>query len=120
MPSGEKISDILRNKKKENLLGIMLSCVSPENFQLNLEELKNLGIPFGFKLNSYIKTNPFPKLDEHEKDKSVDPKEFLGTEKDLTPKKMAEFAKNLKIVEQLYWEVVVKLAQNISKNFRNF
>ena len=51
------------------------------------EELKNLGIPFGFKLNSYIKTNPFPNLDEHEKDKkSVDPKEFLGTNKVETVK----------------------------------
>ena len=97
MPSGEKISDIIKNKKKDDLLGIILSCVSPENFQLNLEELKNLGVPFGFKLNSYIKTNPFPNLDEHEKNKkSVDPKEFLGTRNDLTPKKMAEFAKKFK------------------------
>ena len=97
MPSGEKISDIIKNKKKDDLLGIILSCVSPENFQLNLEELKNLGVPFGFKLNSYIKTNPFPNLDEHKKNKkSVDPKEFLGTRNDLTPKKMAEFAKKFK------------------------
>ena len=97
MPSGEKISDIIKNKKKDDLLGIILSCVSPENFQSNLEELKNLGVPFGFKLNSYIKTNPFPNLDEHKKNKkSVDPKEFLGTRNDLTPKKMAEFAKKFK------------------------
>ena len=41
--------------------------------------------------------NPFPNLEEHKKNKkSVDPKEFLGTRKDLTPKKMAEFAKNFK------------------------
>ena len=97
MPSGEKISDIILNNKNEDLLGIMLSCVSPENFQLNLDELKNLGVPFGFKLNSYLKTNPFPNLDDHEKNKkSVDPKEFLGTRNDLTPKKMAEFAKKFK------------------------
>ena len=97
MPSGEKISDIIKNKKKDDLLGIILSCVSPENFQSNLEELKYLGVPFGFKLNSYIKTNPFPNLDEHKKNKkSVDPKEFLGTRNDLTPKKMAEFAKKFK------------------------
>ena len=96
LPSGEKISDIIK-KKKENLLGIILSCVSPENFQLNLEELKNLGIPFGFKLNAYIKTNPFPILKEHKKNKkSFNPKEFLGTRNDLTPKKMAELAKNFK------------------------
>ncbi len=97
MPSGEKISDILKNKKKENLLGVILSCVSPENFQLNLEELKNLGVPFGFKLNSYIKTNPFPNLNEYKKNKkSINPKEFLGKRSDLTPKKMAELAKSFK------------------------
>ena len=97
MPSGEKISDIITNDKNEDLLGIMLSCVSPENFQSNLDELKNLGVPFGFKLNSYLKTNPFPNLHDHEKNKkSVDPKEFLGTRNDLTPKKMAEFAKKFK------------------------
>ena len=97
MPSGEKISDIITNNKNEDLLGIMLSCVSPENFQLNLDELKNLGVPFGFKLNSYLKTNPFPNLDDHEKNKkSVNPKEFLGTRNDLTPKKMAEFVKKFK------------------------
>ena len=97
MPSGEKISDIITNNKNEDLLGIMLSCVSPENFQLNLDELKNLGVPFGFKLNSYLKTNPFPNLDDHEKNKkSVDPKEFLGKRNDLTPKKMAEYVKKFK------------------------
>ena len=97
MPSGDKISDILKNKKKENLLGVILSCVSPENFQLNLEELKNLGVPFGFKLNSYVKTNPFPNFNEYKKNKkSINPKEFLGKRSDLTPKKMAKLAKDFK------------------------
>lgn len=97
MPSGEKISDIIKNQKKKRLLGIMLSCVSPENFQLNLEEIKNLGVPFGFKLNAYVKTNPFPKYAENQKDKgSLNPKEFLGVRKELTPMKMAQFAKKFK------------------------
>ena len=97
MPSGEKISDIILNNKNEDLLGIMLSCVSPENFQLNLDELKNLGVPFGFKLNAYVKTNPFPKYKENQKNKgSLNPKEFLGIRKELTPIKMARFAKKFK------------------------
>ena len=97
MPSGEKISDIIKNQKYRNLLGIMLSCVSPENFQLNLEEIKNLGVPFGFKLNAYVKTNPFPKYEENQKNKgSLNPKEFLGIRKELTPIKMARFAKKFK------------------------
>ena len=90
LPSGEKISDLNDNLDKKGLLGIILSCVSPENFQLNLNDIKKLNIPFGFKLNAFIKTNPIPKLN---KNKSLDnPNQLLGVRKDLTPEKMFEFA----------------------------
>ena len=91
LPSGEKISDLKDSLDEKGLLGIILSCVSPENFQLNLNEIKKLNIPFGFKLNAFIKTNPIPKLNEN---KSLDnPNKLLGVRKDLTPEKMFEFAK---------------------------
>ena len=91
LPSGEKISDLKDSLDEKGLLGIILSCVSPENFQLNLNEIKKLNIPFGFKLNAFIKTNPIPKLNE---DKSLgNPNKLLGVRKDLTPEKMFEFAK---------------------------
>ena len=78
-------------------MGIILSCVSPENFELNLEEIKNLGVPFGFKLNAFIKTNPKPNYnDAYKKHKTGNPNEFLGVRKDLTPEKMLEFAKKFK------------------------
>ena len=90
LPSGEKISDLNDSLDKKGLLGIILSCISPENFQLNLNEIKKLNIPFGFKLNAFIKTNPIPKLNE---DKSLgNPNKLLGVRKDLTPEKMFEFA----------------------------
>ena len=60
LPSNEKISQIIKNINHEKLLGIILSCVSPENYELNLNEIKNLGVPFGFKLNAFIKTDPKP------------------------------------------------------------
>ena len=94
LPSGEKISEILTSIKHEKLLGLILSCISPENYELNLDELKNLGIPFGFKLNAFIKTNPKPNYTgAYKKSKTGNPNEFLGVRKDLTPEKMAEFAK---------------------------
>ena len=97
LPSGEKISEIIKNIKHSKLLGIILSCVSPENYELNLEEIKNLGIPFGFKLNAFIKTNPKPNYTgAYKKSKTGNPNEFLGQRKDLTPEKMAEFAKKFK------------------------
>ena len=39
LPSGEKISDIISITKKENVLGLILSCISPENYKLNLNEI---------------------------------------------------------------------------------
>ena len=60
LPSGEKISDIISNINSKKLLGMILSCISPENYELNLKEISSLGIPFGFKLNAFIKTNPKP------------------------------------------------------------
>ncbi len=97
LPSGETITDIYQSVSKEKLLGIMLSCVSPENFEKNLNEIKKLGIPFGFKLNAFIKTNPKPNYTgAYKKSKTGNPNEFLGQRKDLNPVKMAEFAKKFK------------------------
>ena len=98
LPSGEKISKIITDIKHEKLLGIILSCISPENYELNLNEIKELGFPFGFKLNAFIKTNPKPNYTgAYNKSKTGNPNEFLGVRKDLTPKKMAEFAKKFKV-----------------------
>ena len=55
LPSGEKIKEI-KNIIDGNALGVILSCVSPENFEKNLHELKSLNVPFGFKLNGFVTT----------------------------------------------------------------
>lgn len=97
LPSGEKISDIINNIDHNNLLGIILSCISPENFQENLNEVKNLGIPFGFKLNAYVTTNPKNGYtNNYNASKTGNPNEFLGQRKDLTPMLMANFVKKFK------------------------
>ena len=99
LPSGEKISEIISSIKHEKLLGIILSCISPENYELNINEIKNLGVPFGFKLNAFIKTNPKPNYTgAYKASKTGNPNEFLGVRKDLTPEKMLEFAKKFKDV----------------------
>ena len=97
LPSGESISEIITKIKHDKILGIILSCISPENYNLNLKEIKNLNIPFGFKLNGFIKTNPKPNYTgAYQKSKTGNPNEFLGQRKDLTPEKMLEFAKKFK------------------------
>ena len=97
LPSGEKISEIMTKINHEKLLGIILSCISPENYELNLNEIKNLGVPFGFKLNAFVKTNPKPNYTgAYNQSKTGNPNEFLGVREDLTPKRMSEFAKKFK------------------------
>jgi homocysteine S-methyltransferase len=96
LPSNESISDIINKIEHKNLLGLMLSCVSPENFEKNLDEIKNLGIPFGFKLNAFITTTPKDGYLANYLKSNGNPNEFLGQRKDLTPEKILEFAKKFK------------------------
>ena len=95
LPSGENISDI-KNIIDEQLLGIMLSCVSPENYENNVEELKGLNVPFGFKINGFITTKPKDGYNQNFIDSNGNPNEFLGKRKDLTPQKIGEIVKKFK------------------------
>ena len=95
LPSGEKISEI-KNLIDDKLLGILLACVSPENFENNVKELKNLNVPFGFKLNGFKTTKVKGGYTSNFLKKKSNPNEFLGHRKDLTPKKIAEIARKFK------------------------
>tara|TARA_B100001093_G_scaffold270005_1_gene258098 strand:- start:755 stop:1660 length:906 start_codon:yes stop_codon:yes gene_type:complete len=94
LPSGDKILDIKKIINNQ-LLGIILSCVSPENFQQNLNELISLKVPFGFKLNAFITTNT-SYSENYLKSKTGNPAEVLGKREDLTPENMARIAKIFK------------------------
>ena len=97
LPSGEKISEIILNINHKNLLGLILSCVSPENYALNLNEIKNLGVPFGFKLNGFKTTNPDEGYtNNYNKSKTGNPNEFLGKREDLTPENLGSIIKKFK------------------------
>ena len=95
LPSGEKISDI-KSIIDGNLLGVMLSCVSPENYEHNLEEIKKLNVPFGFKLNGFMTTKPKNGYTANYLKTKGNPNEFLGKRHDLTPDKFYEIAKKFK------------------------
>ena len=97
LPSGEKISELIDKLKNPKLLGVILSCISPENYELNLNEIKSLGVPFGFKLNGYLKTAPLSKINKtNNKNDFLQPNNFLGKRKDLSPEKMLELVKGFK------------------------
>ena len=95
LPSGEKIKEI-KNIIDENALGVMLSCVSPENFEKNLEELRSLNIPFGFKLNGFVTTKLKQSYTTVFLGKKSNPNEILGKRQDLTPTRIQEIAKKFK------------------------
>ena len=97
LPSSENISKIITTIDHKNLLGIILSCVSPENYEKNLDEIKSLGIPFGFKLNGFVTTKPTSGYtNTFNKSKTGNPNEFLGHREDLMPEKMALIVKKFK------------------------
>ena len=95
LPSGEKILDI-KKIIDGNVLGVMLSCVSPENYEFNFQELKKLNLPFGFKINGFITTVSKGGYKENYSKSKGNPNEFLGQRKDLTPSKIFEIMKNFK------------------------
>ena len=92
LPSGEKISNI-KDIIDHNSLGVMLSCVSPENFEINFDEIKSLGVPFGFKFNAFERTKTKDGYTANYSKSGGNPNQFLGQRHDLTPKKMSEIAK---------------------------
>ena len=94
LPSGEKLSEITKKIKIKNLLGLILACVSPENYEKNVNEIKSIGFPFGFKINAFEKTKiqgGYTK--NYGKSKSGNPNEFLGKRDDLTPAVLKNLAK---------------------------
>ena len=95
LPSGEKISDI-KHIIDDKLLGVVLACVSPENFELNINELKSLKLPFGFKLNGFKTTKIKEGYTSAFLKQKSNPNQFLGKREDLTPEKIAEIAKKFK------------------------
>ena len=92
LPSGENIKEI-KEIIDENALGVMLSCVSPENFEKNLVELKSLNVPFGFKLNGFVTTKLEESYTSIFQGKKTNPNEILGKREDLTPVKIQEIVK---------------------------
>ena len=92
LPSGEKISDI-KDIIDHNSLGVMLSCISPENFENNFDEIKSLGVPFGFKFNAFERTKTKNGYTANYTKSGGNPNQFLGQRHDLTPIKMSQIAK---------------------------
>lgn len=97
LPSGENISDIVKKYKDENWLGIIAACVAPESYEIIIKELKNLDIPYGFKLNAFKNIpNDYGVSSPSIWGKNGNPTIILGKREDITESKFYEFAKKFK------------------------
>ena len=89
LPSGEYFVDVLNALKKYNPLAVTGSCVSIEDTFSMKEDLKNIDIPFGFKINAF-KEIPFGW-----KPDATNPNEVLGKDTDITTEKFFNISQQL-------------------------
>ena len=97
LPSGESITELFKNCRSENWLGLVAACVSPEIIEDTADEFKDLGIPFGFKANLW-KNEPLPvhkivKISDDGFGKN--PVDVLGSRNDITGEKFCDFSKKM-------------------------
>jgi len=97
LPSGENISDIVKKYKEENWLGIIAACVHPESYEIIIKELKNLDIPYGFKLNAFKNIpDDYAVREASTWGEGGNPNKILGSRTDINESKFYEFVKKFK------------------------
>jgi len=94
LPSGEKIIDIVKKYKDNNWLGIIMACISPTAYETVLKDLKQLDIPYGFKLNAFNKIpEGYTVASKDQWGNAGNPNTVLGVNTDLNESKFYEYAK---------------------------
>jgi len=94
LPSGEKIKDVVKKYKNNNWLGVTMACVSPKAYEAVLKDLKQLDIPYGFKLNAF-KNIPegYTVASKDQWGNAGNPTTVLGVNNDLNESKFYECSK---------------------------
>ena len=97
LPSGEEVSDVIIECKKYNILGIVLSCVSPEIIEQIADELSALDIPYGYKANLWKLNDPLPHTAWIKKPDQIgtNPIKVLGTREDYSDEMFLNFSKKM-------------------------
>ena len=94
LPSGEKIIDIVKKYKDNNWLGIIMACISPTAYEAVIKDLKQLDIPYGFKLNAFNKIpEGYTVASKDQWGNAGNPNTVLGVNTDLNESKFYEYAK---------------------------
>ena len=97
LPSGEKIIDLVKKYKNNNWLGIIMACISPTAYEAVLQDLKQLDVPYGFKLNAFKKIpEGYTVASKDQWGNAGNPNTVLGKNTDLDETKFYEYAKKFK------------------------
>ena len=94
LPSGEKIIDVVKKYKNKNWLGVIMACISPKAYEAVLKDLKQLNMPYGFKLNAF-KNIPegYTVASKDQWGNAGNPTTVLGVNTDLNESKFYECSK---------------------------
>jgi len=94
LPSGEKINDVVKKYKNKNWLGVIMACISPKAYEATLKDLKQLDMPYGFKLNAF-KNIPegYTVASKDQWGNAGNPTTVLGVNTDLNESKFYECSK---------------------------
>ena len=94
LPSGEKVIDIVKKYKNNKWLGIIMACISPGAYELVINNLHKLDIPYGFKLNAFKKIpEGYTVASKDQWGNAGNPITVLGKNSDLNELKFYEYAK---------------------------
>ena len=94
LPSGEKIIDLVKKYKNNNWLGVIMACISPTAYETVLKDLKQLDIPYGFKLNAFKKIpEGYTVASKDQWGNAGNPNTVLGVNTDLNESVFYEYAK---------------------------
>jgi homocysteine S-methyltransferase len=92
LPSGEKVVDIVKKYKNNNWLGIIMACISPAAYEMVINDLQKLDIPYGFKLNAFKKIpEGYTVASKDEWGNAGNPTTVLGKNTDLNESKFYEY-----------------------------
>ena len=94
LPSGEKVTDIVKKYKNNKWLGIIMACISPGAYELVINDLQKLDLPYGFKLNAFKKIpEGYTVASKDQWGNAGNPITVLGKNTDLNESKFYEYAK---------------------------
>ena len=97
LPSGETINDIFTKYKNNNWLGIIAACVSPKSYELIINDLQKVEIPYGFKLNAFKKIpEGYTVASKDQWGNAGNPNTVLGVNSDLNESNFYEYVKKFK------------------------